>query len=379
MNSAGDTAKAEGEGEAVKAVARHEHHKTITMADIAKTAGVSQGAISSLLNDRDYGIRVSLQTRDRVFKACRELGYIPNDLRAVVRMYPERGEFAVLASNEIASGFTDPFLSRVVHGVMKAISEPSHAATLAEYDATADYQARPNDVPQPVRSGTASKFICVGKATPSLFQAIVKRGFPAISIGHEVTLPGVTSILADYGEASRLAVEYLFRLGHEQIAILSGPFGTTAPHIIELNRGVRLAYDAAGVPIEAQNIIYGDLTFQNGFKSAEILLSRLPQLTAVLSFNDSAATGVLAYLQSQGVKVPGQISVLGCSDDSFVECVHPALSSVHLPAEEMGAAAVQEIERRVLEKEEGLVHMKKILLPVRLVERASCAAPRGKK
>ena len=49
-------------------------HKTITMAQIAKAAGVSQGAISSLLNDRDYGIRVSEKTRERVFKVCREMG-----------------------------------------------------------------------------------------------------------------------------------------------------------------------------------------------------------------------------------------------------------------------------------------------------------------
>src|SRR5215218_9295075 len=53
--------------------------KTITMAQIAKAAGVSQGAISSLLNDRDYGIRVSEKTRERVFRVCREMGYMPND------------------------------------------------------------------------------------------------------------------------------------------------------------------------------------------------------------------------------------------------------------------------------------------------------------
>ena len=61
----------------------------LTTVDVAKRAGVSQGAISSLLNDRDYGIRVSEKTRERVFKVCRDMGYIPNDLRAVVRMYPQ--------------------------------------------------------------------------------------------------------------------------------------------------------------------------------------------------------------------------------------------------------------------------------------------------
>jgi hypothetical protein len=74
------------------------------MTDIAKAAGVSQGAISSLLNDRDYGIRVSDKTKERVFKVCREMGYIPNDLRAVVRMYPEVGDFCVLIAEEDFAG-----------------------------------------------------------------------------------------------------------------------------------------------------------------------------------------------------------------------------------------------------------------------------------
>src|SRR6187455_1219949 len=87
--------------------------KPITMAGIAKAAGVSQGAISSLLNDRDYGIRVSEKTRERVFKVCREMGYIPNDLRAVVRMYPELGDYCLLVSSKISGGLCDPFLSRI--------------------------------------------------------------------------------------------------------------------------------------------------------------------------------------------------------------------------------------------------------------------------
>src|SRR4030095_1209268 len=82
--------------------------RTITMAQIAKAAGVSQGAISSLLNDRDYGIRVSERTRERVFKVCREMGYLPNDLRAVVRMYPELGEYCLLVSADLGSAANEP-------------------------------------------------------------------------------------------------------------------------------------------------------------------------------------------------------------------------------------------------------------------------------
>src|SRR5437763_16622539 len=105
--------------------------KAITMAQIAKAAGVSQGAISSLLNDRDYGIRVSEKTRERVFKVCRELGYIPNDLRAVVRMYPELGDVCLMAARSVVEMLADPFSARVASAVMRAVMEPCHHVTLA--------------------------------------------------------------------------------------------------------------------------------------------------------------------------------------------------------------------------------------------------------
>ena len=375
-NGGGAPAQPPGDEVTVRMPIRHEHHKSITMADIAKAAGVSQGAISSLLNDRDYGIRVSDKTRDRVFKACRDLHYLPNDLRAVVRMYPENGELAVLGSSNIASVITDPFCARIIQGVMAASDDPSQPVTVARFDASADYAAHPDSLPQPVCLGTTSKFICVGRPNLSLFRAIIRRGYPVICVGYDVTHPGVTSILPDYAGASSMAVEYLLKLGHRSIAILSGPFGTTEPQIIELNRGVRMAYDHAGVPIEAQNIIYGDLTFQNGYNSVETLLHRQPRPTAILCLNDSAAAGVLARVQSNGLKVPADMTVLGCADDTFSECVHPALSTVHLPAQEIGAAAVHEVERRVAQKEAGLSETKRIILPVRLIERASAAAPR---
>src|SRR5215211_7322797 len=154
--------------------------KPITMAGIAKAAGVSQGAISSLLNDRDYGIRVSEKTRERVFKVCREMGYVPNDLRAVVRMYPELGEFCLLVSSKIRCGLCDPFLSRIAHAAMGAVGDPSRALTFALYDETIDYLDETDALPHPIRSGIFSKFICYGPPNITLFQSLTKRTFPVV-------------------------------------------------------------------------------------------------------------------------------------------------------------------------------------------------------
>jgi DNA-binding LacI/PurR family transcriptional regulator len=354
-----------------------DHQKTITMATIAKAAGVSQGAISSLLNDRDYGIRVSEKTRERVFKVCREMNYVPNDLRAVVRMYPLLGDLCFLVSNDIPDIAGDPFQSRVLKGLMEAVPNPSHAVTVAHFDPAVDYTSvAVEGLPQPLSNGTTSRFICSGRLNPSLFQTLVKQEHPGIALGQEIALPGITSILPDYAQASKLAIEYLFGLGHRRIAILSGPFGTAKSNIIELNHGVRAAYQQVGAPIEAQNIIYGDLTFQAGFSTVDVLLDRDSPPTAIYCLNDSAAAGVIARAQSRGLKVPADLSVLGCSDDRAADTMYPALSTIHLPAEEMGATAYRELEGLLKIAEEALTKTKKIVLPVRLVERQSCAAPR---
>lgn len=353
----------------------HDQHKGITMADIAKAAGVSQGAISSLLNDRDYGIRVSEKTRERVFRICREMGYVPNDLRAVVRMYPEQGDFCVLLASDLPDLPSDPFQSRVISGALAAVSE---AVTIARYRPGLDYAAvEPEALPQPIRSGTTSKFLLVGKPNASLCQLLVGRGNGVALAGHDLPLAGVTSILPDFAGASQTAIDYLFQLGHKRIAILSGPFGATDYHIIELNRGVRAGYDKVNVPIEAQNIIYGDLTMENGYKALELLMGRTNPATAVFCFDDAAAAGVIARAQSLGIKVPEDLSVIGCSDDALCVHLHPPLTTVHLPAEDIGTTAVAETDRRVREQDTFPGEAKKMLLPVKLVERASSGPPKA--
>jgi LacI family transcriptional regulator len=351
-----------------------EYHKTITMATIAKAAGVSQGAISSLLNNRDYGIRVSDKTKERVFKICRELGYVPNDFRAVVRIYPEVGDTCVLVSDSIANSLLEPFYARMIAALMTVGDKKESSVSMARFDSTADYSQSIDDLPLPVKTGVASKFISVGVPNPSLVQTILQRGLPVATVGHELTHPGVTTLMPDFSEASRIGVEYLFKLGHEQIAILSGAFGSSDPAIIELNQGIKTAFDQHNLPIEPQNIIYSDLTFKAGYETVEALFARDPRPTALFCLSDMAAAGAIAAVLRKGAS-PAEFSVLGCSDDAIGTQIYPALTTVHIPAEELGHAALEDLELRI--KTENLEDSAKKLLPVYLVERESCA-PRKK-
>jgi LacI family transcriptional regulator len=350
-------------------------HKNITMAQIAKAAGVSQGAISSLLNDRDYGIRVSEKTRERVFKVCREMGYIPNDLRAVVRMYPELGEFCFLIADTIEDGLSDPFVARMARAAMCAVSEPSRPLTLAHYDPAKDYSESVEALPYPVRSGVASKFLFYGQPNQSLIHQVIRRGLPVISLGTDLPTAGVVSILPDYVSASKMALEHLFKLGHRQIGIVSGPFGATESHIIELHHGIRQAFAELKAPIDAQNIVYGDLGYSSGVAAVEELLSHPVKPTAVFCLSDAAAAGVIAKAHTRGLRVPEDLSVVGCSDDFCAQIILPALTTVHIPAEEMARLGVREIDRMV--REAMPQEPRRHLVPVKLAERGS-SGPVGK-
>lgn len=347
--------------------------RTITMAQIAKAAGVSQGAISSLLNDRDYGIRVSEKTRERVFKVCREMGYLPNDLRAVVRMYPELGDFCLLLPRDMGNAAEEPALARVASAAVHAVPGDVRSLTLARYDVEEDYGAFPDRLPPPVKVGVASKFVCFGHPNLSLIQAITRRGVPMVMLGSHLVHPGVISFFPDYPQASKLALEYLHKLGHHRIAIVSGPFGTTDASIIELNRGVRLGFEELGAPIEAQHVVYGDLTFASGVASADTLLDRTPAPTAIFCMSDAVAAGVIARALARGVKVPEQLSVVGCGDDPVCSMTLPALTTVHVPYESMAEQGVLEADRTV--RGVGFAEPRQVAVPVRWVERGSCAAP----
>jgi DNA-binding LacI/PurR family transcriptional regulator len=350
-------------------------HKTITMAQIARAAGVSQGAISSLLNDRDYGIRVSEKTRERVFKVCREMGYIPNDLRAVVRMYPELGEFCLLMSAAGDGGLSEPFTARLVHAAMKAIPDPSHPLTLSAFETGVDYLGQPDLLPHPIRSGVASKFLFCGEPNQGLLQQLSRRGLPAVSLGTDAAAESVLSLVPDFLAASRLAIEHLFKLGHQRIAIVSGPFGAVDPQIIELHRGVRQAFDQLRIPIEAQNIVYGDLTSEAGSTALEELLSHPARPTAAFCLSDAAAAGVITQAHLRGLRVPGDLSVLGCSDDFCARSMFPKLTTIHVPVEEIARTGVQEIDRLV--RAGTHFEPQKRIFPVHLVERGSTAPPQA--
>lgn len=348
--------------------------KTVTMAAVARVAGVSQGAISSLLNDRDYGIRVSPKTRERVFKTCKDLGYVPNDLRAFVRIYPERGETCLLVSDRIPKGIANPFVARLTGSLMAHIARQPSSIAVILYDERFDYDTG-DGLPSPLLHGTASKVLCVGAGNESICRVVHTRQLPALMLGHTAPMPGVTSIVPDYAAAARLALGTLVRHGHSHVGIVSGPFGSHDPRLAEMNVAIGDAAANLGLTIHAHDVFSGDLNFASGIAAVEQLRTRPNPPTALLCLAEAAACGVVAGAHVHGMWVPGQLSVVTLADHAGMidSCV--PITAVVLPVDEMAAVAVREADRQI---REGIpVESAKITVGVHLIERNSCG-PIGK-
>jgi len=343
--------------------------KAVTMAGVARVAGISQGAISSLLNDRDYGIRVSPKTRERVFKICRDLGYVPNDLRAFVRIYPELGETCLLVSDKILGGIANPFVARLAASVMAHIPRQPASISVILYDESHDYSNHA-DLPSPLQHGTASKILCIGAGNEGICRVIHERNLPAILLGHTAQSVGTTSVVPDYGSATRLALGLLVRHGHRNVGIVSGPFGSRDPRLAEMNRAISDAAGQFGLVIEAENFFAGNLNFEAGVAALNHMFALPSAPTALLCLSESAAVGVLAAAHMRGIQVPSQLSVVTFADhgDAVDACI--PMSAVVLSVDELASIAVKEADRQI---REGIpADAAKITVGVRLIERDTC-------
>ncbi len=352
--------------------------KPVTIAQIASEAGVSASAISSFLNSRSYGIRLSAETQRRVLDACRKRNYMPKSESAMRLLYPKLGNVCFLLNSAVPSGVQNEYFGPMLSGVLESLADPTESVAYSLFDPDTDYTLPDAKLPQAMRNGSATRFIAASSPNPSLVSCAVQAGLPFVYLGHKLDIPGLCCIVPDYVDATKQAVHYLAGLGHMRIAYLTGPFGERLYNMTEMSYGFSEGIRECGLPMHPQYIYHcesrvGEFSKENLAAAADHLMSLNPKPTAILCFHDPAAAVISAHLQSRGYRIPRDISIMGCNDTMTAETHHPALTTIHFPLAEMGARAIEELDKRITLG--GGQHEQTITLPVSLVCRDSCAAP----
>lgn len=343
----------------------------VTLTKVAQEAGISIAAVSSFLNGRNYGIRLGEDTERSIIMACRKLGYTASSEEARRRIYPETGDICFMLPADMPMGFQNPYFHRMMVAIEEALATEEGNLTLARFDTDTDYQRNPDKLPPACGKNSITKFIMAGIPNIKLIRTLRGLRRPVVCIGHDVGVDGVHRILVDYRKATMEAVRYLHAQGHRRIAYLSGPFGNPGYTVIQLNAGYAESLQEVGLSFASKYVAFGQIAPLGGSKALHEILEMQPRPTAVLCMSDVQASGMIQCALSLGIRVPQDISIMGCNDDPVAVATSPAITTMRFPLEEMGKSAVSIFSSYF---EEGSFPVNQRVFSPELIERESVSA-----
>jgi LacI family transcriptional regulator len=330
------------------------------MRQIAERADVSIGTVSHVINDT---AKVREKLRQRVMDAIQSLGYQPSQLARGLR----RNQTNIVVM--IMPDITNPFFPAVVRGVEDVAYKHSLRLVLCNTD---NDPGKETSYLNELRSYRPAGWLVIPAADSEMtaqLRSTAASGTPVVCIDRQP--PGWKGdvVLVANEDGSHNATQHLLRMGHRQLAVITGPLHLT--NAVDRLKGFKRALAEAKVPIEPEYIQEAQFNRQSGYQAATRLLRMLPRPTAIFACNDLMAMGVLLAARELGLHCPEDVSIVGFDDLDFAEFTAPALTSVHQPGYQLGTTAA----RLLLDRIEGSKEpAQKITLPSELKIRHSVAS-----
>lgn len=296
----------------------------VTLAEVAREAGVSPSTVSRILNGT---AQVKAAKVTRVRAAIERLGYKPNAFARGLATGAS-GSVGVL-TQDVASPFYGDALGGIESGLMGSGYSPlivsGHWRTDDEEHAVELFMSR-----------RVEALIVLGGRLPEDELRALAGQLPVAVLGRPVDLasPGSVSLSLDNHGAARGVVNYLLDRGHRRIGHIAGP----QDHADARDRlaGYRRALEDRGLPFQPGLVVQGDFHEPSGLIGARQLLAQHPDMTAIFSANDQMAYGARLALYRLGLRVPEDMSLVGFDDLPGSAYTTPPLTSVRQPMAEMG-------------------------------------------
>jgi LacI family transcriptional regulator len=302
----------------------------VTIATIAKAAGVSVPTVSRVLNGRTD---VSAETRDRIESLLREHDYRPRNSRQ-----PIQAGLIDLVFHDLDS----PWAVELIRGV----EEVTHAAGVGTVVSAVHRRTAPTrQWLQNLRSRASDGVILVISDGGGPVSAELRRlNVPMVIIDPAGgTAADVPTIGATNWAGGRTATEHLISLGHTRIGLVEGPRNLLCSRA-RLD-GYRAALESAGIPVDRALVEPGDFRHEAGFAAGARLLDRDAPPTAIFASSDQMALGVYEAARLRGIRVPDELSVVGFDDLPEARWSAPPLTTIRQPLADMGGLAARTVLR----------------------------------
>ncbi len=338
----------------------------ITMADIAKKAGVSRSTASFVLNNRQKELRISAETRQRVLDAAQELGYLRNELARAVGS----GKNYVLGFLKMSPGEQE---SHILEGVLKGAAEAGYLLKVLTRGDNEGYEEVMRHCVEQRLAGLVSRSFLKAETTMVFCKELEAYGIPTVFVDDNLVTPGVSYVTSDDEQGYRLTVEHLAGLGHQQIAFLAGD--SIHPQSILRKESYRRMMQECGLLVPEGSVVDTDWNWERTETlTRQLFQDRTQHPTALVCAGDQLAAIAIRTLWRLGLRVPDDVSVIGYSDFLFAPLLNPPLTTVSQPFMEMGAVATQILLQRLQDGPSAKDAPSKVALPTELIERESTSA-----
>jgi len=320
-------------------------------------AGVSRTTVSFVLNQIE-GVSISKAARQRVLKAAKKLNYHPNAAgRKLVRGKSDTLGLVLHQSPEQV--FADAFLPQVILGVEQAAMQLGFHVLLTQVD--------PKDKTgyvQLIRENHVDGIILSGpRQDDDEIIRLHREGVPVMLLGQ---LPDSHLPFVDVNATSgaETAVNHLIELGHKQIGMITNaPLFYTSSQ--QRKNGYLQALRSADLKTDQCLIKEGNYTPASGYHAMNELLNESPRPTAVFIASDVVAMGAILAIRRAGLRIPEDIAMVGFDDIPLTEFFDPPLTTIRLPAFELGSVSaervIQLIQGKNLNEDEILMETELII------------------
>lgn len=328
-----------------------------TIADVARDAGVSSATVSRILNGRYHG---EPAMRDRVQATALALGYVPHGgARALVTR--RNGALGVLLPNlfgefwvEFLRGIDDTSRESGIH----LLATSSHADPVQLRNAAAAMRGRVDGY----------LIVAPGNRADDVITELA-RSAPVVVVAMDARACGAPSLMIDNAAGATAVAEHALSLGFRHLAMITGP---------ESNRDAVARRDAfraviaqAGDEVTLTEFA-GDFSQDSGWSAAHTMLAHPRRFEFCFACNDSMAVGAMSAFRDAGIRMPGSLAIAGFDDVPMARYLTPALTTVHVPIEELGRRAMSMLIRSVLQGAPTRPTVE--LIPTTLIVRGSTVA-----
>lgn len=302
--------------------------KKISILDVVAKSGLSLATVSKVLNNAPT---VRESNRQKVLQAIKELDYRPNPAARSLA----RGATKLIGLT--LPGLNDTFYDNIVQSVNKSLEANGYVLALSVFShvQASEPDAGSNFLFQEDR---VDGIIVISPLDENPYLLELKRKkIPFVVIDNQIDPSNVLSVNVDNFTGGYEATRHLLELGHTRISYVGGSENYKSAR--DRRKGFETALEEAGrIPVAVTNTSF---SIRSGFDAAKAWIRSGSIPTAVFAGEDGLALGVMQAFQDEGYRIPKDVSIVGYDDQTFSQQIHPRLTTIRQPMEQMGEHAVR--------------------------------------